>query len=118
MGTQIGSGLHWRVVNGTDVYEARYSVFRDTDMFPVNLNVNPPLDGVIAVVVSAVSSPNGTSTINITSVLNVSDVSILNVTSLQCVTPAGTETSNVLNVSLSMLIDLNAQYRIELNICH
>ena len=49
-------------------------------MFPRSLNINPPLDDVTVEIINA----SGVSTINITSVLNVTDVLVLNRASLHC----------------------------------
>ena len=75
VGTQINA-LIWRV-NGSN--EATY-VFLPTHMFPFTLN--SPLDGVMVEITSA--SFNSPPSFDATSVLNVSDVSVLNETSLQC----------------------------------
>ena len=80
VGIQIGPGLFWQM-NGSIV--ASYG-FRPTDMFPLPLSVNPPLDGVMVTITNAAISPPGASTIDITSVLSVSDVSVLNKFPLQC----------------------------------
>ena len=80
VGTQTHMSLFW-LVNSSSVIT--YG-FRDTDTFPFPLSVSPPLDGVMATVTDASISPPGASTIDITSVLSVSDVSVLNGASLQC----------------------------------
>ena len=82
VGTQIGAGLFWEV-NGSTV--ASYQ-FRVTDTFPQNLSVsiNPTLNGVMAEVISASINPPGSSTIDITSMLSVRNVSALNGASLYC----------------------------------
>ena len=96
VGTQIGVGLQW-LVNNSIV--ATYN-FRDTQTFPFPLTVDPSLDGVVAAVTSA-SAINLTDAreIDITSVLNASDVSVLNGASLQC--EILQEQSNVLQIEVA-----------------
>ena len=79
MGTQISASLFW-LVNGSTV--ATYG-FKVTDVFPLPLSVNPPLDGATAEIISA-SNTSDDRKIDIISVLVVSDVSILNGDSLHC----------------------------------
>lgn len=77
MGTEIGT-LFW-IVNGTTV--ATYG-FRDSHTFPYPLPITPRVDGVTAMVISASINPNDD--FDVTSVLRVGYISILNGTSLQC----------------------------------
>ena len=76
VGTGIIPSLFWRV-NGSTV--ANYA-FESSHTFPRSLNINPPLDDVTVEIVNA----SGLSTINVTSVLNVTDVLVLNGASLHC----------------------------------
>ena len=80
VGTQIGAGLFWEVNGATLVSYG----FRVTDTFPQTLMMEHPLEGVVAMVTSASINPPGASTIDITSVLSVRDVSVLNGAYLQC----------------------------------
>ena len=96
VGTRVAATLLWEV-NGSTVVTIMPYGFRDTDTFPFFLSVSPPLDGVMAAITSASSNPPGAFTIDITSVLSVGAVSILNGTSLQCVT------NNVQEVQSNML---------------
>ena len=77
VGTRINA-LIWLV---NDSIEIAYA-FQATDMFPLPLNFH--VDGVMAVITSA--SFNPPAYFDITSILNVSNVSVLNRTSLQCET--------------------------------
>ena len=90
------------LVNGSTV--ASYS-FRVGDTFPLPLEVDPPLDGVMAEITSASFNQPGAVTIDIISELSVSDVSILNGASLQCET-AQTR-SNMLRIDVDALSKLN-----------
>ena len=107
-GSQIIPTLLW-LVNGSE--ETSYN-FRNSHTFPQTL---PPLnvDGVIATVTNVSINPPGAGTIDITSVLSVSDVSVLNGTSLQCETITGSNrSSNLLRIgvnSFSKLIDLDPE---------
>ena len=93
VGTQIGISLFWQM-NGSDVAMYTYQVSHE---FPYHLIVNPPhIEGVI----SSASFNSSTSTINITSILNVSNVTYLNGTSLQC---ADFQMNSGLTIQVSML---------------
>ena len=76
VGTQINA-LIWNV-NGSRV--ATY-IFQENDEFPYALPLDFPLDGVMAIITNAI---NSSAAFDITSLLNVNDVSVLNGTSLQC----------------------------------
>ena len=90
VGTQI-SALLWRV-NGSTV--TAY-IFQCADEFPLYLNF--PLDGVMAAITSASIVSLGC--YDITSVLNVSDVSVLNRTSLQCA--ASLSQSDIIHIQVN-----------------
>ena len=99
MGTQISPSLFW-LVNGSTVATYAHRV-NDNSPFPRPMTIIRPLDGVMAEVTSATTNPNVTNTIDVTSVLSVSDVLVLNGISLQCETSAGSARfSNVLNVEV------------------
>ena len=78
VGTEITSSLFW-IVNGSEVAAYGYSSRVD---LPVDLDIDPPLDGVTAVVTEVDRITN--TLFNITSIFNVSDVTVLNGASLQC----------------------------------
>ena len=83
-GTKISFVLNW-VVNGS-VF-ATYS-FASTHTYPFPLNPVPPTStfppGVVVNVTEAALSPNITNSIDITTILVVSDVSVLDRSSLHC----------------------------------
>ena len=58
--------------------------FESSVTFPRSVNLNIPLDGVTVKIISTSLNPPGSNTIDITSVFNVSDVSVLNGASLHC----------------------------------
>ena len=66
-------------MNGSEVAAYGYSSRVD---LPVDLDIDPPLDGVTAVVTEVDRITN--TLFNITSIFNVSDVTVLNGASLQC----------------------------------
>ena len=79
VGTEITSSLFW-LVNGSHV---AYYGYRAGQEFPFVLDVDPPLDGVTAIVTD-VDGPTDNNLFNITSILSVSNVAALNGTSLRC----------------------------------
>ena len=80
VGTEITPTLFW-FVNGSQV--AVYGHSSRVDL-PVDLHINSPLDGVTAVVTEV--DPTTNNLFNITSIfsVSVSDVTVLNGSSLQC----------------------------------
>ena len=79
VGTRIGAALFWRVNGFT---EADYAFESSHETFPRSVNIN--IDGVTVEIISASANPPGSLTTDITSVFNVSDVSVLNGASLHC----------------------------------
>ena len=80
VGTQIAPSLFWQV-NGSVM--VLYSIIHEDDNFPLTLDINPPLDGVMALATSvSMDSPNHNIAVDITSVLIVNNMSILNGTTL------------------------------------
>ena len=95
VGTEITSTLFW-VVNGSEVADYGYSSRID---LPVDLYIDPQLDGVTAVVTEVDRTTN--TLFNITSIFSVSDVTVLNGASLQC--GDSNNASQPLNISTSKL---------------
>ena len=95
VGSGITSSLFW-LVNGSEV--AAYG-YRTNHEFPFVLDVDPPLDGETAIVTD-VDGPTD-NVFNITSILSVSNVTVLNGASLQC--EDSQDASNILRISLSKL---------------
>ena len=92
VGSGITSSLFW-LVNGSEV--AAYG-YRTNHEFPFVLDVDPPLDGETAIVTD-VDGPTD-NVFNITSILSVSNVTVLNGASLQC--EDSQDASNTLMISL------------------
>ena len=93
VGTEITSTLFW-FVNGSRV--ATYG-YNSRDVLPVDLVINPPLDGVTAVITEVNRITN--ILFNITSIFSVSDVTVLNGAYLQC--GDSNNASHPLNISTS-----------------
>ena len=83
------------MVNGSEVADYGYRAGQE---FPFVLDVDPPLDGVTAIITD-VDGPTDGNLFNITSILSVSNVTVLNGTSLQC--EDSQNGSNTLMISLS-----------------
>ena len=64
-----------------DGSEIAVYVFQSTDEFPLLLNLNSTLDGLMAIVTSASRNISDT---DITSTLSVNDVTVLNGATLEC----------------------------------
>ena len=94
VGTEITSSLFW-LVNGSEVADYGY---RASHEFPFVLDVDPPLDGVTAVVTD-VDGPTNNNLFNITSILSVGNVAALNGSSLRC--EGSQDVGNILMISLS-----------------
>ena len=93
VGTEITSSLFW-FVNGSEVADYGYRAGQE---FPFVLDVDPPVDGVTAIITD-VDGPTD-NVFNITSILSVSNVTVLNGASLQC--ENSQDASNILMISLS-----------------
>lgn len=101
---ESGGVLNW-VVN--DAVHSTFSFRPEVVDYPTPLTVITPLDGVVASVINATSTAyNATTNIyNITSMLSVSNVSVLNGSSLDCeaLAPGVRSRSNVLNIEVNDL---------------
>ena len=95
VGTQI-SALFWQV-NGSTV---TMYIFEAIQEFPLHLDF--PLDGVMAVITSASIVSMG---FDITSVLHISDMSVLNETFLQCAAPLNQ--SDIIQILVNTLSKLH-----------
>ena len=93
VGTEVTPTLFW-FVNGSRV--ATYG-YNSRDVLPVDLDINPPLDGVTAVITEVNRITN--TLFNITSIFSVNDVAVLNGSSLQC--GDSKNASHPLNISTS-----------------
>ena len=93
VGTEVTPSLFW-LVNGSLVAVYAYS---SRDDLPVDLVFISPLDGVTAVVTEV--DPTTNTLFNITSIFSVSDVTVLNGSSLQC--GDSNNASHPLNISTS-----------------
>ena len=93
VGTEVTPTLFW-FVNGSQVAVYGYS---SRDDFPEDLVFISPLDGVTAVVTEV--DPTTNNVFKITSILSVSNVTVLNRTSLQC--GDSNNASNTLMINLS-----------------
>ena len=93
VGTEVTSTLFW-LVNGSQVAAYGYS---SRDDLPEDLDIEPPLDGVTAVITEVDRTTN--TLFNITSIFSVSDVTVLNGSSLQC--EDSNNASNILMINLS-----------------
>ena len=71
--------------------------YNSRDVLPVDLDINPPLDGVTAVITEVNRITN--TLFNITSIFSVNDVAVLNGSSLQC--GDSKNASHPLNISTS-----------------
>ena len=98
VGTEITSSLFW-LVNSS--HEAAYG-YRGDHVFPFVLYIDPPLDGVTAVITD-VDGPTNNNLFNITSILSVYNVAALNGTSLRC--EGSQDASNILIISLSKCVN-------------
>ena len=93
VGIEITPTLFW-FVNGSEVADYGY---RGDHVFPFVIDIDPPLDGVTAVITEVDRTTNNL--FNITSIFSVSNVAVLNGTSLQC--GDSKNASNILMISLS-----------------
>ena len=99
-GTEIPFVLHW-VFNGSIF--ATYS-FSSTHMYPFPLDPVPPASsfppGVVVNVAVAAPNPNVDTSIDITTILDVSDVSVLNQSSFYCEDSLEIIRSNVIDIEV------------------
>ena len=99
-GTELPFVLHW-VLNGSIF--AIYS-FSSNDMYPLPFNRVPPASsfppGVVVNVTSAVMNRNVPAAIDITTILDASDVSVLNQSSLRCEDSILLTRSNVIDIEV------------------
>ena len=79
VGTEITSSLFW-LVNGSEVADYGHKAGQE---YPFVLDIDSPLDEVTAVITD-VDGPTNNNLYNITSIFSVSDVTVLDGTSLQC----------------------------------
>ena len=100
IGTEVPAVLRW-VVNGSIF--ATYS-FASDDTYPRPFNPVPPASsfppGVVVNVTSAAINPNLPTSIDITTILDVSDVSVLDRSSLYCEDSIELIRSNVIDIEV------------------
>ena len=97
MGTQIAPAFFWRVNSST---VANYAFEPSHITFPRSVNINTPIDGVTIEIISASTNPPGGITIDINSLFNVSDVSVLNGASLHCADSVMQRHSNMIIIEV------------------
>ena len=106
-GTELPFTLRW-VLNGSIF--ATYS-FSSTHMYPFSLNPEPPASSFPpGVVVDVTDADDVATTIDVTTILDVSDVSVLNRSSLFCEGSAQVIRSDVIVIELDIRGEHNRLY--------